>query len=108
LLRFLVAYFLLLARNSRVAIERVYLSDGVGKEFGIKAATDLEENEILLELPGIIASDLEADERDMLSAVTRADGQLGPSGNRLLAGPVRLINHDCSNYNAEVGFLHTF
>jgi hypothetical protein len=65
--------------------------------FGIRARVDLEAEEWLFELAGLVPTN-SCDEHDQLSVIKRSNhGQ-----RRLLAGPIRFINHICRIPNAQV------
>jgi hypothetical protein len=70
---------------------------GIAYRFGITARVDLEENKCLFELAGLVPIDDNA-EHTSLSEIHRSNHRQA----RLLAGPIRYINHVCGPPNAQV------
>lgn len=75
------------------------------KGFGIVAAVDLKEGEVIYELAGMIAADsnVETTELSMITMEAEAPNKVGPS--HVLFGPLRFINHKCKDFNSEVSCL---
>jgi hypothetical protein len=65
--------------------------------FGIKARVDLEANEWLFELAGLVSTN-GCEDHTWLSVIQHSNHHQ----SRLLGGPVRFINHICSTPNAQV------
>jgi hypothetical protein len=77
------------------------------KGFGIFANVLIRKGEEIPELIGLMPQDNRAPHSE-LSAVTVAAHQDQPEGEeRVLIGPIRMVNHLCQNFNAEVrGFSY--
>lgn len=77
-----------------------------GKEqmlgFGIFARVDLKRGEFIYELTGLLAADDEADRTELSVIQTKADDPKTLGYSRVLFGPLRFINHQCTTPNAEV------
>lgn len=65
--------------------------------FGIKARVDLDPDEWLFELAGLVPSNA-CEDHTWLSVIKRSNHRQP----RLLAGPIRFINHICGTPNAQV------
>lgn len=79
-----------------------------GRGFSIKASRDLVEHEVLYPLMGLMPNDARA-EHSRLSEILPHPSQFRNKANtekgRVLMGPIRLVNHACHSYNAEVSDL---
>jgi hypothetical protein len=65
--------------------------------FGIRARVDLEAEEWLFELAGLVPSNA-CENHTWLSVIKRSNHRQ----SRLLAGPIRFINHICGTPNVQV------
>jgi hypothetical protein len=72
-------------------------------EFGVRAARAISEGEYVYELSGLLAIDNDTP-HTRLSESTPFGGS--SQDNRVLFGPIRFVNHQCADFNAEVSRLH--
>lgn len=90
------------AQLSLVELRVIPLGPRRTKGFGIFAKVGIRVGVLIWEALGVMPHDNETSHSN-LSAVTVALGQNQPQGEeRVLVGPLRMINHRCSSFNVEV------
>jgi hypothetical protein len=77
-----------------------------GRELGVRARSSIKAKSYIPELFGALSSDVDHDHTG-LSEIHSHDTLTGPNGVRLLAGPMRLVNHHCQP-NCKVCFSRVF
>ncbi|KAJ7284385.1 hypothetical protein C8J57DRAFT_1288277 [Mycena rebaudengoi] len=95
----LCAYSILLAPWSVVALKVTHMGSTKELGFAVHASQPLKAGEIIYELAGLLSTDTEAPNFTRLAEMEADDGT-----PRVLIGPIRLVNHDCSP-NAEYMFI---
>jgi len=71
------------------------------REFGVKACRVFHVGEFIYELAGLVPKDNLADHSNLSCILTHVD-QAEPLEDRVLFGPIRLINHHCTGSNIQV------
>jgi hypothetical protein len=103
--RSLLSATCLLHPASAVKVGRPKLKNekSLGKpELGLFARRKITDGSVLSEVFGLMAADCDTS-HTRLSEITKHKDQRGPTGPRLIAGPLRLINHCCPpDCNCEV------
>lgn len=90
--------------NGSAAVRLKVYHLGGFRGFGIEASVDLSKGEIIYELAGLTATDSKTPHSE-LSAIMTHPSQGMVEKSRILFGPIRFVNHLCSNFNAEVSAL---
>ncbi|KAJ7286188.1 hypothetical protein C8J57DRAFT_1216413 [Mycena rebaudengoi] len=93
----ILRYNLLYSPDSNVQLEKVVFGDGPISG-GLRARTDIAAGSYLLYACGSLSSDRYTPGHATIEATTQ---QLGPTGSRLILGPLRFTNHDC-NSNSQL------
>lgn len=83
--------------SQNVGLEKVVFGDGPIAG-GLKARSTIRASTYLLYACGSLSSNRHKPGHATIEATTR---QLGPTGSRLILGPLRFVNHDC-NANSQV------
>lgn len=96
---------MLLHPDSGIRVLRSNFDTTQPGEFGVQARRKILAENFISELFGLMAIDVDTP-HTKLSEINPASDQEGPSKPRLLAGPMRLANHDCKP-NVEVGSCKT-
>jgi len=89
----------LIHESSAVQAAKLDLRVG-GRELGVKARRSIPGGVMVYELFGATPIDVDG-RHTKLSQIVKHESLTGPDGDRLLAGPMRLANHNC-NPNCEV------
>jgi hypothetical protein len=90
--------------QERVRVGGVRFNNAITRQCCIIATRDIEEDDCLWELVGILSSD--SLENSSLSTMIPHACQKLDSSPRLMAGPAHLVNHSCRP-NAKVGTYHS-
>jgi histone-lysine N-methyltransferase SUV420H len=93
----ILRYKLLYSPESNVQLEKVVFGDGPISG-GLRARSTIRAGAYLLHACGSLSSNLHKPGHATIEATTQ---QLGPTGSRLILGPLRFVNHDC-NPNSQV------
>ena len=94
--RILAAYTTVILDSSDIKLRRIGKTD-----FGVSAKRDFEPGEYIYELMGIMPIDSIALHSE-LSVITPHPVQGQKSERRVMTGPLRLLNHRCQLFNAQV------
>ena len=98
-------YYLLYSADSHVRLEKVSF-DQRTIAMGLKAQQPIHAGTAILSTCSSMSLDTIHDGKPSISVIEASRGQLGPSGPRLILGPLRFANHDC-NPNCQVQFHKT-
>ncbi|KAJ6618788.1 hypothetical protein B0H10DRAFT_1214281 [Mycena sp. CBHHK59/15] len=93
----ILRYKLLYSPDSNVGLEKVVFGDGPITG-GLKARKPITPGTYVLYACGSLSSDRYQPGHATIEATTQ---QLGPTGSRLILGPLRFVNHDC-NPNSQL------
>jgi len=96
--------------NPGASVKLSAVDVGSKRRFGIRAAREIKKNDIIHELIGLMPMDNETP-HTRISEITPSSGQNQPTDAlRILFGPMRFVNHLCSNSNASVShpLCHAF
>ncbi|KAJ7481256.1 hypothetical protein B0H11DRAFT_2024850 [Mycena galericulata] len=93
----ILRYKLLYSAESNIQLEKVVFGDGPISG-GLRARTSIRAGAYLLYACGCMSSNRHKPGHATIEATTQ---QLGPTGSRLILGPLRFVNHDC-NPNSQL------
>ncbi|KAJ6531321.1 hypothetical protein B0H19DRAFT_475950 [Mycena capillaripes] len=102
LVHMILRYKLLYSPESNVGLEKVIFGDGPVSG-GLRARSAIRAGTYLLHACGSLSSNRHKPGHATIEATTQ---QLGPTGSRLILGPLRFVNHDC-NANSQVIISHS-
>ncbi|KAJ7137683.1 hypothetical protein C8R44DRAFT_765939 [Mycena epipterygia] len=88
----ILRYKLLYSPDSNVQLEKVVFGDGPISG-GLRARSSIRAGAYLLYACGSLSSNRHKPGHATIEATTQ---QLGPTGSRLILGPLRFVNHDCT------------
>jgi len=97
LVHMILRYKLMYSPESNVGIEKIVFGDDKITG-GLRARTAIRAGAYLLHACGSLSSNLHKPGHATIEATTQ---QLGPTGSRLILGPLRFVNHDC-NPNSQL------
>lgn len=101
--RFVGAYSSLVNPVSRVRLG--VISFGESRGFGIFAREAIRKHRTIWEAVGMVPIDDNTGLTELSVITTAEDQNLQPGLRRVLLGPLRLVNHRCINFNAEVSVM---
>ncbi|KAJ7467347.1 hypothetical protein B0H11DRAFT_2306404 [Mycena galericulata] len=96
------AYIVVIAPWSVVRLKVSPMGATQTRGFGVEAVLDLEENEFIYELSGLLSTDLDAEHTELSKTTSPEDGI-----ERIIFGPIRFLNHDCKPNAEFVKIDHT-
>jgi hypothetical protein len=103
--RCIAAYAMLVQPEASIRLRSVTMGPGQGYGFGLFARCDLPANYVIWEAIGMVPGD-NLTAHSSLSCIKTCQGQnQRPGSERILYGPLRLVNHRCRTFNAEVRLL---
>ncbi|RXW11893.1 hypothetical protein EST38_g13962 [Candolleomyces aberdarensis] len=97
----IAAYAMVIHPESSIRLRAVPMGPNSTVGFAIFARRDIPKNTKIWEAIGMVPGDNEAVHSELSSITTTKDQNQTPGAERVLYGPIRMINHRCRSYNAE-------
>jgi len=97
-----MSYTMVINPSSPIRLVQRTMGLGDQRGFGIIATRAIQQNELIYELPGMIASSARPAIQSSLSIIIPHRCQEQGTEERVLFGPLRFVNHMCNGSNIMV------